>query len=221
MVVPTTVKIYHIVHVDKLPSIINDGFLWCDAEGIRRKLPGTSIGMNRIKQRRLNELNLQSHPDLRVGDCVPFYFCPRSVMLFLIHRNNDSELIYRGGQEPIVHMEADLLKSVAWAKQNNKRWAFTLSTAAARYFEDRSDLAQLDEINWNAVQARKWSGEGIASSVKEDKQAEFLMEYEFPWHLIERIGVSSAGIYKKVVNALPARGHRPRVEIKSEWYYPS
>ena len=74
-------KIYHIVHVDRLPSIIADGSLWCDAEIARRTEAnadiGTMIGMNSIKQRRLTELTLDSHPSLYVGQCVPFYFCPR------------------------------------------------------------------------------------------------------------------------------------------------
>ena len=81
MQIPADPKIYHIVHADRLPSIIADGRLWCDAEIVRCSPPGTTIGMNGIKQRRLNELTLNSHPDLHVGDCVPFYFCPRSIML--------------------------------------------------------------------------------------------------------------------------------------------
>jgi hypothetical protein len=74
MTVPAQPKIYHIVHVDRLPSIIADGHVWCDAEIIRRSPPGTTVGMNHIKQRRL-QLSLTSHPQLHVGDCVPFYFC--------------------------------------------------------------------------------------------------------------------------------------------------
>lgn len=116
MTVPAIMKLYHIVHVDRLPSIIADGYLWCDAEIVRRAPPGTTIGMSRIKERRLNELTLTSHPNLHVGDCVPFYFCPRSVMLYLLHQANHVDLEYRGGQGPIVHLEADLRVSVAWAK---------------------------------------------------------------------------------------------------------
>ena len=66
---------------------------------IQRKPPGTAIGMNSIKQRRLNS-TLNSYPNLRIGDCVPFYFCPRSIMLYLIHQANHPELRYRGGQDP-------------------------------------------------------------------------------------------------------------------------
>jgi len=54
-----------------------------------------------------------SYPDLYVGDYVPFYFCPRSIMLFIIHQANHPELDYRGGQVPIVHLQADLHTSVA------------------------------------------------------------------------------------------------------------
>ena len=50
---PAEPKIYHIVHVDRLASIVSDGFLWCDAEAQRRASPGTIIGMAEIKQRRL------------------------------------------------------------------------------------------------------------------------------------------------------------------------
>lgn len=99
---PTAPKIYHIVHVDRLSSIIDAGQLWSDAEIVRRAAanPGmrTTIGMNSIKERRLNELTLDSHPGVRVGQCVPFYFCPRSIMLYVIYRANHDELAYRGGQ---------------------------------------------------------------------------------------------------------------------------
>ncbi len=211
--VPPQPKIYHIAHVDRLPSIVADGFFWCDAEVIRRAPAGTTIGMSSIKQRRLNELRLSSYPDLHVGDCVPFYFCPRSVMLYLIYQGNHQELAYRGGQGPILHFEADLHATVAWANAQSVRWAFTLSNAGSYFFEDRCDLAHLGEINWTAVQARDWRAH------KEGKQAEFLLEHRFPWHLIERIGVHSAAVYRQVVNALPAHGHRPSVEIRPDWYY--
>ena len=216
--VPTHPKIYHIVHIDRLASIIADGFLWSDEKMAQRAGVGTMIGMSKIKARRLNELNLSCHPGLRIGHCVPFYFCPRSVMLFLIHRRNE-EIAYKGGQEPIVHLEADLHAAVAWAQASNLRWAFTLSNAGSRYFEDRSDIAQLGDINWDAVRARQWSGAGISPSVKEGKQAEFLIEEAFPWHLIDRIGIYSQAYMQAVASAMQDAAHRPTIEIKPDWYY--
>ena len=213
MTVPARPKIYHILHVDRLPSVVADGCLWCDAEVVKRSLQGTTIGMSKIKRRRLEELRLASHPELHVGDCVPFYFCPRSVMLYLIHRANDPELTYRGGQGPVVHLEADLAASVDWAAQVGRRWAFTLSNAGSRYFEDRNDLARLVEIDWDAVEARDWQDS------KEAKQTEFLVEHSFPWNLVDRIGVHSSAVARQAVAALPADGHRPEVEVRGDWYY--
>ncbi len=213
MTVPAQPMIYHIVHVDRLSSIVADQFLWCDAEVVRRAPAGTAIGMNSIKQRRLLELCLSSHPQLHVGDCVPFYFCPRSVMLYLIYQGNHQDLSYWGGQRPIIHLEADLHAAVTWADQEGRRWAFTLSNAGSYFFEDRCDLADLGEINWDAVQARDWS------QCKDGKQAEFLLEFSFPWHLVQRIGVYSQAVYQRAMSALPANGHRPVVEIRPDWYY--
>ena len=213
MLVPTEPKLYHIVHVDRLSHIIEDGRLWCDDEMTQRTGTGTTIGIGAIKQRRLAKA-LNSHPDLRVGECVPFYFCPRSVMLYVIHMGNSPDLEYRGGQGPIIHLEADLRQTVAWAGASGRRWAFTSSNAGSHYFEDYSDLGQLNMLDWEAIQATDWSG-----SRKGPKQAEFLVEHSFPWNLISRIGVHSSNIGGRVLRTVQASSHRPSVEIKPGWYY--
>jgi hypothetical protein len=88
MAPPARPKIYHFLHIDRLPSIIADGCLWCDAVMVARQGTGTTIGLGRIKQRRLI-LPVTCHSGTRVGDYVPFYFCSRSIMLFMIYRAND------------------------------------------------------------------------------------------------------------------------------------
>ena len=211
MPVPASPKIYHIVHVDKLASIVADGCLWSDAELAVRPVVGTVIGMNSIKERRLG-LPVPSHPNLTVGQCVPFYFCPRSVMLYMMHMQN-AELAYKGGQEPIVHLVVDLQAAVAWANANNRRWAFTLSNAGSYYFEDRTDLAQLGDIDWDAVNAKYWS------SCREAKQSEFLMEQHFPWHLVEEIGVINNAVGQQAMQAIAGAAHKPTTQIKPSWYY--
>ena len=50
---------------------------------------------------------------------MPFYFCPRSVMLYLIHKANHPELDYHGGQGAILHLESDLNTVIAWANNKN------------------------------------------------------------------------------------------------------
>ena len=209
---PANPKIYHIVHVDRLLSIIADSYLWSDREVRKRGIGGTAIGMSNIKERRLgNELG--SHPGLRVGDCVPFYFCPRSVMLYVIHMSNHPQLEYRGGQEPIIHLEADLHQTVTRADTNQRRWTFTSSNAGAYYFDDYSALNDLNSLDWGAIQATSWR------DCQETKQAEFLVEGSFPWELVSRIGVPSRRIGDRVLSTIQSHSHRPSVVIKPGWYY--
>ena len=208
--VPPNPKIYHIVHVDRLQSIIAEDGLLCDADMAHRPSSGTVIGMRGIKQRRLVR-SLNSHPGLRVGGCVPFYFCPRSVMLYLIHMGNHPELEYRGGQKPIVHLEADLRQAVSWAEDHGLRWAFTLSNAGSRYCKDRSDLAELGQVDWRAVAARDWR------DCMEAKQAEFLIEKRFPWKLITRIGVCTRQTHRQVAHFIDSA--IPPVRVMRAWYY--
>ena len=136
-------------------------------------------------------------------------------MLYIIHKANHPELTYRGGQGPIVHLEADLRQVVAWADANGRRWAFTTSNAAAAYAEDYSDLGQLDQIDWEAVRAHWW----YEPSVKERKRAEFLVEQSFPWELVSRIGALSPDIRDRSLAAMQGAAHRPPVAIKRDWYY--
>ena len=216
--VPEKIRIYHIMHIDRLPSIIEDGYLWSDAETRRRGSPGTTVGMQSIKDRRLTS-QLSSHPSLAVGSCVPFYFCPRSVMLYLLHMGNHEEITYTGGQQDIIHLVADVPKAVKWAERKDRRWAFTLSNAGSGYFEDRADLDQLDEINWDAVKATRWGGNGVDRDIKEGKQAEFLIEESFPWRRFLGIGVYSQIQGEKVTRLISGLPHKPEVKILRNWYY--
>jgi hypothetical protein len=212
---PSNPKIYHILHFDRLPSVIRDGFLFSDAIMNRRSASGTTIGMSAIKQRRLTVLSLANYPGLLVGECVPFYYCPRSVMLYLIHKGNDPALAYRSGQEPIVHLELDLRAVIEWADASSKRWAITNGNAGSRYFDDFITFSKLRELNWAAIQARQWS----QASIKEAKQSEFLVEDQVPWPLVSRIGVQNAQVQAQVQQYVTTTGHRPPVELKVGWYY--
>jgi len=115
MTVPAQPKIYHITPVDKLPDILASGGMLSDAELIARGALNPAVGMPHIKQRRLT-LTVACHPGTCVGHYVPFYFCPRSVMLYIISRGNHQDLTYQGEQDSMVHLEADLHEVVAWAE---------------------------------------------------------------------------------------------------------
>ena len=127
-------------------------------------------------------------------------------MLYVIHCANHPELAYRGGQGPIVHLEADLNEVVAWADASGRKLAFSLSNAGAYYPQFRARVDQLDEVDWPAVAAADFR----AAEVKEGKQAE---------RLVRRIGVWARGVAQQVADATRGLDHRPVVEIRSNWYF--
>ncbi len=211
---PPRPKIYHITHVDNLPAIIADGGLVSDAAMIARGGPAAPIGMSRIKQRRLT-LPVKCHPGDHVGDYVPFYLCPRSIMLFVIHRDNNPELTYHGGQGPIVHLEADLHDVVAWATAAGQRWAFSLSNASTYYTQFRASLDDLHQLDWAAVVSTDFR----EPAVKEGKQAEVLIRDFFPWTLVSAVGVSSTAVRTQAATTIGRGPHQPRVAVEKAWYY--
>lgn len=210
--IPPNPKLYHITHVNNLAPIIASGGLKSDALIVRQGGPAAMIGMGKLKKRRLEELSIECLGGVMVGECVPFYFCPRSVMLYLIHMRN-AEVDYQGGQDSIVHLQADLSEVLAWATANGRPWAFSLSNAAARYTEFRADPAQLSDIDWKAVNATDWR------FVRERKQAEFLVKDTFPWELFRVVGVRTRPVLEQVTELLGQAQHQPVVEYRPGWYY--
>lgn len=212
---PTSAKIYHITHVENLARIVARGELLCDRRIVEEGGPAQVIGMSEIKRRRIEELLVTCYPDTKVGDYVPFYFCPRSVMLYVIHRANHPELTYRGGQGPIVHLEADLRAAICWADDNAGRWVFSLSNAGARYSEFRSGAEDLEQLDWAAIAAIDFR----PPEIKERKQAEFLLHNTFPLELVERVGVHSDLVRAQARAALAALASPPQVEVRRDWYF--
>ena len=213
--VPEHPKIYHITHLRNLPQIVQAGVLWSDAKRIELGLQCDVVGMSHIKARRLREIEVECHPGTHVGDYVPFYFCPRSIMLYILHMGNHPDLNYKEGQNPIVHLQADLQTVAGWADQERRRWAFSTGNAGTRYVSFYKDLSQLGQLDWMAIAAQRWSD----SSTREGKQAEFLLHGSMPWQLVEKIAVCDGHSADAVSAAIAAADHRPRVAVERGWYY--
>jgi len=206
-------QIFHITHVDNLPAILADGCLWSDAEILKRSNERKVIGFDTIKRRRLEELAVKCHPTTHVGQYVPFYFCPRPPMLYVIHKRN-AELRYQGGQDRIIYLVSQV--GIAIDAAGNRPWAFSDGNAGARYAQFSSDLAQYDEfVDNHAIQATDWRD----PAVKERKQAEFLVYQSFPWTGFISIGAISEKVADEVRQQLTTHEHCPRVLVKPDWYY--
>ena len=169
----TDPAIYHITHVDNLPLIVSDGRLWSDAQRIARGLPNTNIGYSHIKERRMKRPVLVSAGGT-LGQYVPFNFCPRSVMLYVVSQGHEN---YSGGQKPIVH----LVSSVQTAIATGRPWFFTDRHADLGYAQQIGSLGGLDKVDWQVMPLRQWGGN---TEIKEKRQAEFLLHDCCPWTAI-------------------------------------
>ncbi|MBN1804873.1 MAG: DUF4433 domain-containing protein [Sedimentisphaerales bacterium] len=208
-------KIYHITHIDNLDNILRDEVLWSDAKRLEFDMECEIVGMSEIKRRRLGEHEVKCHSGTMVGEYVPFYFCPRSIMLYILHMGNHPDISYRGGQNPILHLQADLEMAIQWANANDIRWAFSDINAGNYVAQFYNDLSQLNNvINWSAVEAADWR----AADTQEYKQAEFLIYESFPWELVEKIGVCNHRIKSQVIEKLGSSAS-PEVSVERDWYY--
>lgn len=213
--VPVHAKIYHITHIENIAKIVRAGSLWSDAERIRRGLACEIVGMSEIKRRRLQEIRVDCHPGTMVGNYVPWYYCPRSVMLYILYRGNSPGLDYHGGQRPIVHLQADLNTVLDWAETHNVRWAFSRGNAGAYYATFSTNRHELGNLNWISIAQTDWRN----PDVKEAKQAELLIDTSFPWNLIEAIGVLDAQMADQAEASIADADHKPRVTVEPSWYY--
>lgn len=138
---PNNPPIYHITHLSNLAGIVRAGVLWSDAQRHARGFAHKNVGLLHIKQRRLQRsIKIAGIDHGKLGEYVPFNFCNRSVMLYVLSRGHED---YSGGQDEILH----LVSSVDSAIATGRRWAFTdrhADLAYARYFNNKADLKEVD-----------------------------------------------------------------------------
>jgi ssDNA thymidine ADP-ribosyltransferase, DarT len=207
---PGDPAIYHITHMDNLPGVIREGCLWSDAQRIKRSLACTNIGYLHIKQRRLGR-SVRAAAGGKLGEYVPFNFCNRSVMLYVIHCGHQD---YQKGQQSVIH----LVSSVQTAIGSGRPWAFTDRHAELLYARYYDDTVHLNKVDWAVMALRGWGGPGKAET-KEKRQAEFLVHDWFPWQYVERIGVHNQKIQAQVQTILASGSHQPPVTVEKSWYY--
>ncbi len=203
----TKTYLYHITDISNLPPILANGGLLsdCALTGVAHQV----IGYSNIKQRRMTRYRVPCCVNRFVGEFVPFYFCPRSPMLYTVNRGNTGRPA--GCQTSIVH----LVTTVDAAVNQRRSFAISDGNAGAGYATFRNGLASLDDpthLRWADINTNQWQGK------VHFKQAEFLVADRFDWSAIICVGCHNATAVAQVANLLPQH-RRPNVAAQPSWYY--
>jgi len=201
-----TVKVSHITHIDNLSSILKQSCLWSDSKRIELGLVNQNIGYSHIKQRRLlRPVNVAAGGT--IGQYVPFNFCPRSVMLFVIHKGHAD---FQDGQERVLHLISD----TDTIRLSNQHCFFTDIHADLDYAEQIDEFGRITELDIQRIINEKYW-----QDFKEEKQAEFLAFESVQWATIQQIGVKTQAIADEVKTSLRNAKHKPEVIVRPGWYY--
>ena len=200
--------IYHITHVKNLERIVAEGGLHCDRSA--QELKSVNIGHRHIKERRLRRA-VPLGPKGTVGEYVPFYFAPRSPMLYVISREGVEG--YADGERPVIY----LCSTAEAVDSAGLRWVFTEGHADMDYTDFFDDLKDLGKVDWDLMRQRYWHDTNDDPDRTRRRQVEFLVHKFFPWALVSHIGVYDRSIADAVGQIM--KGQIPQVGIQREWYY--
>jgi len=203
----TTISIYHITQIANLQAILQMNRLLSDAAMIRQNHNTSPIGDTEIKRRRLHDIQIDCPPYKNVGEFVPFYYCPRSPMLYRINKGGTG--LNPGCQKDIVH----LVSNVQLATNCGQPWVIADGNAGAYHTSFTDQLAGLHSLNWAAINSRYWS------QVMHQKQAEFLVLDYYAWTNITSIGCYDNPAAQKVGAIVRTSAHQPSINKMPGWYF--
>jgi len=208
--VPDPIEVYHFTHLRNLPGIIEDG-IHSDATCRRERLTQVEIGSNDIRERRLHLRVGRVGPGGCVGDYVPWYFGPRSPMMFTLGKNNYE---YQQGFDEVVY----LVSSVRTVIDQGCEWIASDRNAALSLAEFTDEERDLDaHISWDVIRAKYWNDYVDGADLR---AAEFLVHDSVPWEAIELVATRTAATRAKVERLIgDHRGHCPPVTVSPGWYF--
>ncbi len=212
MTTPRRGLIFHFTHIENLPSVITSG-LRSDTTIRADDSLAVEVGEDRIKEQRRHR-RVPIGPRGVVADYVPFYFAPRSPMLYAISQGNVPA--YRGGQDPLVYLVTDVDRLQTMGCQ----FVFTDRNAyyrTATYAEDLSDLDHL--VDWPLMEQMVWKNTAGEPDRKERRMAEFLVHGRVPFSAIQAVGVRSDAMASAVASMVRRLDAPPRVVVRPDWYF--
>lgn len=208
---PLPTPIYHFTHIKNLASILAQGLLSNNAlqQGC---ISYIDVAYQSVQDRRATKSVPCGFGGV-LHDYAPFYFAPRSPMLYTIHRGNVKS--YPQGQGPLIY-----ISSTAQAvKAAGLSFVFTDGHGIIEFTEFFDDLVNLRKIDWAVMASWYWADTAEDGDRCRRRQAEFLVHSCFPWTLTSEISVINSTMQARVHQILQNSLHQPQVIVRPEWYY--
>ena len=210
---PTAV--FHFTHIDHLATVIRENLL-CDAAVQGSALLSTEIGNVGIKGQRRGR-SIKVGPNGTVADYVPFYFAPRSPMMYAIARG--AVPTFQEGTKRLVY----LVTSLERLHQLGHRIVLTDRNAALKLAEHQifepDDLVDDGFIDWPLMDEKFWTNTPENPDRKERRMAEALVYQRVNWEAIEEIVVHNGAIKEEATAILEECGVRLQVNVRPAWYF--
>lgn len=206
-------RLFHFTHLKHLPDIFAEMRLVADSVMQGRGGVPMECGDRSVKaERRTRQIALPPHgsPD----DYVPFYFAPRSPMLYVISRGNVPT--YHEGQHPLVY----LVTSVADAVATGRPFVYSDGKCAAAITRHFNDLTSMDQmIDWDVIGATYWANTRDDGDRMRRRAAEFLVHEHLPVTAIRELATYDHDVAEQVRGLLDAQGLELTVIVRRQWYY--
>jgi hypothetical protein len=208
--------ILHFTHADNIAAIVECGQLKCDVLA-RDGLTRTEVGDPDIKESRRRRA-IPVGPGGQVGDYVPFYFAPRSPMMYRIacdHRDMVAGR-YADCDRPLVYLGTTIGAVVEEAVE----WVATDGNAATATTEFTADVSRSDAmVDWPLMMAGRWNNTPDDPDRQRRLMAEFLVHRQLPLSLIRMVGTYSEEYRSQVRAALGNHVLADQVYVRPGWYY--
>lgn len=202
----------HFTRVEHLRQVANHGLV-ADRVATERGLLEIEVGNPGIKALR-RAVTVKVPPGGYVGDYAPFYFAPRSPMLYSIYRGNVPT--YTGGCADLVY----LITTVETLLEAARPLVFTDRNAALSYAKHSRDVADLESmIDWQLMEQRIWRNTPDEPDRMERRMAECLVHEVVPWKCFLEIAVANGACASQAEAVLTRLSLKPTISVRPEWYF--
>lgn len=202
--------IFRLTHFDNLEFTLRNGIYCSNSKDADPNY--LNIGHRNLIDKRGTRI-VPISPNGVLNDYVPFYFAPKSPMLYSIFKKNVDG--FSGSQRDIIY----LVSSIETIIETDLKFVFTDGHAYELISKFYNNPTQLKNIDWQLMGETYWNNTESDNDRRRRRMAEFLVYQFVPINCILAIVVHS----EKAKSTVDSIQHKCKTAIKTlikpNWYY--